>query len=108
MSELIGHLHPVLVHLPIGILLLDCFFQLISVREKYSNLQHAISITLFWGMISAVASCITGYILSNSGDYDEELVGRHQWFGISVAAVSVVYYLLYHFKTVVKYTWLFP
>jgi uncharacterized membrane protein/mono/diheme cytochrome c family protein len=108
MSELIGHLHPVLVHLPIGILLLACFFQLISVREKYSNLQHAISITLFWGMISAVASCITGYILSNSGDYDEELVGRHQWFGISVAAVSVVYYLLYHFKTVVKYTWLFP
>jgi uncharacterized membrane protein/mono/diheme cytochrome c family protein len=108
MTELIGHLHPVLVHLPIGILLLACFFQLISVREKYSNLQHAISITLFWGMISAIASCMTGYLLSNSGDYDEELVGTHQWFGFSVAAVSIIYYSCYQYKTVIKYTWLFP
>lgn len=108
MFEFFGHLHPVLVHLPIGILLLACFFQLVSVREKYSQLQHAISVTLFWGMISAVASCITGYILSSSGDYDEELVGRHQWFGISVAAVSIIYYILYTKKVSIKLTWILP
>src|SRR5438034_1118298 len=83
MFELLGHLHPVLVHLPIGILLLACFFQLLSSKENYSQLQHAIGITLFWGMLSAFAACITGYILSGSGDYDEELVYKHQWLGIS-------------------------
>ncbi len=108
MLDFAGHLHPVLVHLPIGILLLACFFQLISVREKYSNLQPAISITLFWGMISAIASCITGYILSNSGDYDEDLVGKHQWMGIGVAALSVIYYILYRKKIVIKYSWAMP
>jgi len=108
MVEFIGHLHPLLVHLPIGILLLACFFQLVSARDKYVHLQHAISITLFWGMISAIASCITGYLLSGSGDYDEELVGKHQWLGISVAAVSIIYYLLYHYNKIIKYKWVLP
>jgi uncharacterized membrane protein/mono/diheme cytochrome c family protein len=108
MSELIAHLHPLLVHLPIGILLLACFFQLISIREKYIHLQHAIGITLFWGMMSAIASCITGYLLANSGDYDEALVDKHQWLGISVAGVSILYYLLHHYKKDMTYKWVLP
>jgi len=108
MFELTGHLHPVLVHLPIGILLLACFFQLISAKEKYSQLQHAISITLFLGMLSAIAACITGYILSSSGDYDEELVNKHQWLGISVALVSATYYFLYRYKKINSYKWALP
>jgi len=108
MIELLGHLHPVLVHLPIGILLLACFFQLLSAREKYLHLEHAIGITLCWGMVSAVAACITGCILSVSGDYDEDLVDKHQWLGISVAAVSTLYYFLYRYQVIVKYKWVFP
>jgi len=106
MLQFLGHLHPVLVHLPIGILLLACFFQLLSAREKYIHLEHAISITLCWGMISAIASCITGYILSGSGDYDEDLVAKHQWLGISVAVVSALYYFLYRYRVRVKYKWI--
>jgi len=106
MLEFIGHLHPVLVHLPIGILLLACFFQLLSAREKYIHLEHAISITLCWGMISAIASCITGYILSGSGDYEEDLVTKHQWLGISVAGLSALYYFLYRYGVMVKYKWI--
>lgn len=108
MTEFIGHLHPLLVHLPIGILLLACFFQLIAAREKYAHLEQAIGITLFWGMISAVASCVSGYLLMNSGDYDTGLVGRHQWMGISTASVALVYYLLYHNKKLVSYKWVLP
>jgi uncharacterized membrane protein/mono/diheme cytochrome c family protein len=108
MLELIGRLHPVVVHLPIGILLLACFFQLLCAKEKYNYLKPAISITLFWGMITAIVTCITGYILSNSGDYDEDLVGKHQWFGIAVAAVSVIYYLMQRRKFILKYEWALP
>jgi len=108
MTEFIGHLHPVLVHLPIGILLLACFFQLLSAKTRYSQLQHAIGITLFLGMLSAIAACCTGYILSGSGDYDEELVYRHQWLGISVAVVAVIYYILYSYKKITAYKWVLP
>ena len=108
MSEFIGRFHPLLVHLPIGILLLACFFQLLAAREKYSNLQPAIGIALFWGMLSAIASCITGYLLSASGDYDEVLVGRHQWMGISVAVIAVLYYFLQQKKMIRQYPWALP
>jgi uncharacterized membrane protein/mono/diheme cytochrome c family protein len=93
MTEFIGRLHPVLVHLPIGILLLAALFQLASLKPKYASLQAATSIALFWGMISAVLSCISGYLLSQSGDYEEEVVDTHKWFGIATASISLIAYL---------------
>jgi uncharacterized membrane protein len=92
---MIGSLHPVLVHLPIGILLLACLFQWLSVRSRYAFLQPVIPVILFWGMIGAVVSCISGYLLSQKGDYDAVLAGRHQWFGIGVAIFSFILYLLH-------------
>lgn len=41
----------------------------------------------------ATISCITGYLLSISDDYDSNLVGWHQWMGIGVALLSWVLWL---------------
>src|SRR5678815_834501 len=98
MSESIGHFHVVLVHLPIGILLLACVFQWLERRPKFSSLHTATHVALLIGMICAILSALTGYLLSFSGDYDEGLVITHQWFGISVAAVSIVMFY-YHSKS---------
>ena len=99
MSEFFGHFHVVLVHLPIGILLLACVFQWLERRPKFSSLHVATNIALLIGMICAILSALTGYLLSFSGDYDEGLVITHQWFGISVAAVSIAMFY-YHNKAV--------
>src|SRR5580704_3700710 len=102
-SEFIGHLHPVLVHLPIGILLLACLFLWQSRKDRHVNLQPSINVILLLGMISAIAACITGYILSQTGDYDEDTVNLHQWMGISVAVVSIVTYFFYKKKSLRKW-----
>jgi mono/diheme cytochrome c family protein/uncharacterized membrane protein len=94
-SDFIGRFHPVFVHLPIGILLLACLFQWLMIKERFAVLQPAIPVTLFWGMISAIVSCISGYLLSTTGDYDGQLVSQHQWLGISVAVVSLILYVLH-------------
>ncbi|WP_395626970.1 c-type cytochrome domain-containing protein [Daejeonella sp.] len=91
-TEFIGRFHPVLVHLPIGVLLIAALFQWLSRKEKYKSLSTAVSIALFWGMVSAIFACISGYLLSNSGDYDGDLISNHQWFGIAVAGVSILAY----------------
>jgi mono/diheme cytochrome c family protein/uncharacterized membrane protein len=91
-SELIGHFHPLLVHLPIGILLIAALFQLLALRPKYASMHAAISIALFWGMISAILSCISGYFLSLTGDYDDELIDTHTWFAIATASISIIAY----------------
>lgn len=92
MSEFIGRFHPLLVHLPIGILLVALVLQLLSSKAKYAGAAPAVNIAFLLGGISAVVSCITGYLLSLSGDYDEDTVSLHMWMGIGVAFVSGVLY----------------
>ncbi len=102
-TEFIGRLHPLLVHLPIGILLLASLFLWQSRKDKSEHLRPVINVILLLGMISAVVTCITGYVLSASGEYDEQIVGLHQWMGISVAVVSILTY--YFFKKNILYRW---
>lgn len=94
MFSLVGHFHPVFVHLPIGILILACLLQFIERRKPAAGLEQAINISLLTGMVSAILSCLTGYFLSRSDDYDEQLVNQHQWLGIAVAALTIVLYFL--------------
>ena len=90
--EFVAHFHPLLVHLPIGILLAGLLLQWLSGTPKYKSLQPAVPIVLLCGAITALASCITGYLLSISDDYDKTLVGWHQWMGITVAFTSWILY----------------
>jgi mono/diheme cytochrome c family protein/uncharacterized membrane protein len=88
-TEFIGRFHPLLVHLPIGILLLALLLQWLSHKEQY-RLPHAV-LKLIWlcGTFTALLSCITGYLLSLNGEYDVDTVAVHMWMGIAVAAVSL-------------------
>ena len=95
LPDLLGRFHPVLVHLPIGILLIACFFQVLTLKNRFAHLQPAIPILFFWGVIGAVLSCVSGYMLSLSGDYEGELVDKHMWMGIFVAVASLVLFVLY-------------
>lgn len=94
-SEFAGRLHPALVHLPIGILLLACLFELLSRSNRYAAWRSAIRTMIFWGTVSAIASVITGFLLEGSGEYEEEFVEPHQWAGIAAAALSLLLYFLY-------------
>lgn len=91
MFDLIGHLHPLLVHLPIGILLLAILFELLPTRKKYRYLKRSIHPILLIGSATAVFSCLTGYILSQSGEYESDMVGWHQWMGVSLTVYSLGY-----------------
>lgn len=103
--ELIAHFHPVLVHLPIGILLLAILFHWLSSKEKYAALAAAIPVTYLVGSATAVLSCITGYLLSGTGEYDETTLNLHQWMGILVAFCSAAGYLFSRNKNALQLKW---
>jgi len=106
-TEFIGRFHPVLVHLPIGILLLAVLFHLLSYKKGFETLRPAIKISLLTGTTAAIASCISGWMLFSSGEYEEALVSTHQWLGIGLALVSVLaYFLMIRNSVLVK--WLMP
>lgn len=91
-SQLIGRLHPLVVHFPIGILFVAFFFELISRWKSYENLRPAVQPALLIGVISAIVSVITGLYLSDEGGYDDDLLERHKWLGIATAGLSVIVY----------------
>ena len=90
-----GRLHPAIVHLPIGILLLACLFELFARSSRYIDYRPVIQTMIFWGMLSAIAAVVSGLLLEGSGEYEEEFVQPHEWSGISSAGLSIILYILY-------------
>ena len=92
----LGRFHPLVVHLPIGILLLAGLMQLISFRGKnYERaLKPAISFTLFWGGISSLAAIFIGWLLSFQGGYDVDTLFWHKWLGILLTILTFLAWLL--------------
>ena len=94
MFDFLGRFHPVLVHLPIGILILVVILQWVSRKMNSVGMEKAISVALLFGLIGALLSAITGFSLSQSGEYDESLVSWHQWMAIGLTVVTALLYFL--------------
>jgi len=86
----LGRFHPLVVHLPIGFLLLAAIMEVLSrmFNEKYKGLDLAISISILCGSFGAVLSIIIGLLLAEGGGYDEQTLFWHKWMGITVAIIA--------------------
>jgi uncharacterized membrane protein len=93
MSAFLGHFHPALVHLPIGIILLAFLFEWLSQRDAYGYLAPAVRPAYGIGALSALLACGTGYLLAEDGGYDPETLERHRWVGIATAVFSTARFL---------------
>jgi uncharacterized membrane protein len=89
-----GHFHPLLVHLPIGFLMLAVLFELLSYTKKFQHLASSISFILLIGFIAAFTTSVTGYLLSLTGDYDYQRLSNHQLGGIFVTVVSGLLFVM--------------
>ncbi|HET8736720.1 MAG TPA: c-type cytochrome domain-containing protein [Pricia sp.] len=90
LKQLIGRLHPLIVHLPIGFILLGLLLQWYDRKMR----QHAqvIGLIYLWAGMSAVLACITGYLQYLGEGYGYDTVKWHLWFGIATALFCFVMY----------------
>jgi uncharacterized membrane protein/mono/diheme cytochrome c family protein len=93
-AQFFGRFHPLLVHLPIGILYLAFIFEVLSYFSSYKKLREAIQPALFCGALFAVLAAGSGYLLSLEGGYDDKLLRTHQFTGIATAILSTVHFFL--------------
>ena len=77
--------------------------QWLSTKEKWAALQAVIPLGYLLGAASAIASCITGYLLGSAGEYDETVLNLHQWMGILTAFTSIAGYLFSYNQQNLKY-----
>lgn len=96
-TELIGHLHPLIVHLPIGILIF-AYVMMIFQQFRKIDMNAAIDLALLLGAFSSVIACVAGWFLAQSGDYETEAIFKHQWTGISTAILGILAYFLKNYR----------
>jgi hypothetical protein len=49
----------------------------------------------FWGALAAIAAVITGLLLEESGEYEEEFADPHKWAAITTALFAILLYFIY-------------
>ena len=89
-----GRFHPLIVHLPIGFLLLAGLAEFSTKWEKFEPIKNLIHYIWLLGVISTFFAVVLGYFLSLSGDYNEDIIFWHQRGGIAILILSIVYYFI--------------
>ncbi|MGB0744477.1 MAG: DUF1549 domain-containing protein, partial [Opitutales bacterium] len=76
-----GRFHPVILHLPIGILFILFVVEIAQLIRPRLELGQSCGLMLWAGVLTSIPTVLAGFLLASSGDYDEELLSRHQWLG---------------------------
>ncbi len=99
----LGHFHPLLVHLPIGGLVLLGFLELLARYTRWKDAAHNSGWIL--GIVSGAAllSALCGWMLSQAGGYNLQLLKWHRAAGLAVAGGCLLTLLLHQRKQVGAY-----
>ncbi len=89
----LGRFHPLILHLPIGALLLTFFLDIIG-RLKKNYPKTTIKYALGFSSFFSILACIFGYFLSLEGGYSEDVLDIHFWTGIASAILITALFLL--------------
>ncbi len=84
-----GRLHPLVVHLPIGFLLLALFLEGASRIRRFVRVRHSVPLALVVSAGSAIMAVAFGTLLAAGGGYDGSTVLWHKRLGIGVAVACV-------------------
>lgn len=93
----IGHYHPLVVHLPIGIIFFLFFLECIIWFTKNESLKPIRIYLSFASMVTTLLGLMLGYFLANEGGYDPELLEKHEHSGQILAAISIAIFLINFF-----------
>lgn len=97
---LLGHLHPLLVHLPIGLIILLGFLELLACFDRFKGANSSSGFVLALAVPCSVVAAVCGWVLSLSGEYhDLDLVRWHKIAGVATSVICTLCALLYHLKS---------
>jgi len=98
--EYVGKFHPLVIHLPIGILTLFIVLGFIIPRKQLQESYKIIGLIILVSALSATFSCISGFVLSRSGEYEVVLTANHRNMGIALMLINWI--VFFTFKKLLK------
>ena len=92
--QLLGRFHPLLVHFPIGLLVVALSMEFLTIGGKRKGLREGTYWMVYLGTIFAILSALFGWLLRAEEDYSGTLVDNHQYTGIATALLALLTTLL--------------
>jgi len=89
-----GRFHVLVVHLPIGGLVLLGVLELLAGGARFKDAAQNRGLILGFTAGGSVAAALCGWALAPGGDYDPKLLQWHRWTGLAVAATCLLAWLL--------------
>lgn len=93
-----GHFHPLLVHLPIGFLVLLGALELAGRFKKFQHITAARGFILVMLAVAAVFTITCGWLLASGGGYGHRVLFWHRWLGTCVGILSIALLGLWMYK----------
>jgi uncharacterized membrane protein len=87
-----GDLHPIILHLPVGIFVLILCMELAGFLS-FGKWRPQTAFPLFIGVVSAVVSVFCGYFLFLQGDRPADEVSNHLWSSIAFTVIATLAFL---------------
>jgi uncharacterized membrane protein len=88
-TQFFGRFHPLIIHIPIGLILLVPVLELAGAAAPRAHLRATTQFVLWLATFGALAAAFDGWLLAWSGGYRGALVTRHLWGGIGVAILCL-------------------
>src|SRR6188768_335674 len=93
--QAVGRMHPLLLHLPIGLLVISFILWIGRKNIEATSFQKIFILVLHVTAFTAALTALMGFFLSREGGYDENILLKHKILGITTAALSYTLLLLY-------------
>ena len=103
--QAVGRMHPLLLHLPIGLLVISFIIWLGRKNIETGSFQKIFILVLHVTAFTATLTALMGFFLSKEGGYDQNILLKHKILGIVTAILS--YTLLLIFRSAPEKKFLF-
>jgi uncharacterized membrane protein/mono/diheme cytochrome c family protein len=98
----LGRMHPLLLHLPVGLLLMVALWQLFRKQLQGEGFEKIMRFTLYLTAITTSLTALMGFFLSREEGYASELMDWHKWTGVALSFISYGLLLSYENKGVLE------
>ncbi|RIA08611.1 putative membrane protein [Flavobacteriaceae bacterium MAR_2010_72] len=90
LSEFFGRLHPLIVHLPIGFLMIAILLEFYFRNKMSPGKRKSIIFILVLGAVGSIIAALFGWLLAEEGGFNEDTLFWHRWLGISTAVIAIL------------------
>jgi uncharacterized membrane protein/mono/diheme cytochrome c family protein len=102
-AQFVGRLHLLLLHLPIGFLLLLAALELVACLPGLRNANASAGFILALAVPASLLTAFCGWQLARTGGYDEQLLFWHRWLGVAAAGLVLITAAGYRFRATIAY-----